>query len=351
MALPIYKWFVFGSYEKQDDSRPLSNFTANTGGQTVGGNTTRVLASDLTALSNFLKTKFNYETGPYEGISKKTPAKPLLVKTDFNLSSTQKVTFRYSQLNSSSDQILSTSSSLGFGRGSNNSTNFLSFQGSNYAIMENYKSGILEYNAVIKNTMANNLIVGYTTNDESRSPLSSLFPFVDILDGAGVAYTSFGSEPFTPHNELRYKTFQAQNNFTKFGAKHTLTFGLALEKYNSENVFFPGEQSAYVYNTLADFYTDANDYLVNPNRTASPITLRRFQVRYNNIPGQEKPVQPLEVYYSSVYGQDEWKPMSNLTITAGLRVDVAKFSNTAYANANIDALTFRAQDEIGRAHV
>ena len=147
-----------------------------------------------------------------------------------------------------------------------------------------------------------------------------------------VAYTSFGSEPFTPHNELRYKTFQAQNNFTKFGAKHTLTFGLALEKYNSENVFFPGEQSAYVYNTLADFYTDANDYLVNPNRTASPITLRRFQVRYNNIPGQEKPVQPLEVYYSSVYGQDEWKPMSNLTITAGLRVDVAKF-------------------KIGRAHV
>ena len=60
-------------------------------------------------------------------------------------------------------------------------------------------------------------------------------------------------------------------------------------------MFFPGSQSAYVYNSLADFYTDANDYLANPNRTISPVTLRRFQVRYNNIPGQEKPIQPLDV--------------------------------------------------------
>ena len=145
--------------------------------------------------------------------------------------------------------------------------------------------------------MSNNLIVGYTKQDESRGALGELFPFVDILDGAGTAYTSFGSEPFTPNNELRYNTFQLQDSFTKFGKKHTLTFGGAVEKYHSENVFFPGKQSAYVYNSLADFYTDANDFLANPNRTTSPITLRRFQVRYMNIPGLEKPIQPLDVWY------------------------------------------------------
>ena len=53
-------------------------------------------------------------------------------------------------------------------------------------------------------------------------------------------------------------------------------------------MFFPGSQSVYVYNSLADFYTDANDYLANPNRTTSPVTLRRFQVRWNNIPGQDE---------------------------------------------------------------
>ncbi len=108
---------------------------------------------------------------------------------------------------------------------------------------------------------------------------------VDILD-AGTTYTSFGYEPFTPNNELRYNTFQVQNSFTKFGNKHTMTFGGTFERYESENVFFPGSQSAYVYNSLADFYTDANDYLANPNRTTSPVNLRRFQVRWSNIPGQ-----------------------------------------------------------------
>ena len=77
------------------------------------------------------------------------------------------------------------------------------------------------------------------------------------------------------------------------------------------------------------------------------MTLRRFQVRYSNIPGQEKPVQPLEVWYAGGYAQDVWRPKSNVTVTAGLRMDVPFFGDTGYPNANVDALTFR--DETGAA--
>src|SRR5207302_1711488 len=72
-------------------------------------------------------------------------------------------------------------------------------------------------------------------------------------------------------------------------------------------------------------------------------TLRRFQVRYMNIPNLSKPVQPLDVWYSSGYAQDEWRPRSNVTVTGGVRVDVASFGKTAYDNPNVDALTFRDQ--------
>jgi hypothetical protein len=334
------KLFGFTSYEQQEDTRPLSTFVANPGGVPAAGNTTRVTVADLTALSTFLSSKFSYEAGPFEGIDRATPAKPFLVKGDYNLNPSNKITFRYSQLNSSTDVNLSNSSSLGFGR-QGGTTNFLQFGNSNYSILENIRSGIGEWNSTIGNSAANSLIVGYTKQDESRGDVGTLFPFVDILDGAGVGYTAFGSEPFTPNNELRYNTFQLQNSFTKFGRKHTLTFGGAVEKYHSENVFFPGKQSAYVYNSLQDFYTDANDFLANPNRTQSPITLRRFQVRYMNIPDLEKPVQPLDVWYTSAYAQDEFRPLSNLTITAGVRVDIAAWGDTAYPNANVDALTFR----------
>jgi outer membrane receptor protein involved in Fe transport len=331
------KLFAFGIYEDEEDSRPLSTFRANNGGEAVGGSVTRVLKSDLDQLSQFLKTKYNYETGAYEDVSKLTPARRFLVRGDWNVNNSNKVSVRYNYLESSTDQIVSGSSSLGFGRGSN-STNFLSYESSNYAILENIRSTLGEWNTVIGTTLANNLIVGYTKNDESRGYKGELFPFVDILDGAGVAYTSFGFEPFTPNNELRYETFQLQDSFTKFWNKHSLTFGGSVQRYESENVFFPGSQSAYVYNSLADFYAAAN---------GQPVNLRRFQVRYSNIPGQDKPIQPLKVWYTGAYVQDEWRPRSNVTVTGGLRMDLPSFGDTGYTNANVDALTFR--DETGAA--
>jgi hypothetical protein len=172
-----------------------------------------------------------------------------------------------------------------------------------------------------------------------------LFPFVDILSG-GSAYTSFGYEPFTPYNALLYSQFQVQDNFTKLVKSHSLTFGATFEHYHSNNQFYPGIQSAYVYNSLTDFFTDANGFLANPNRTTSPVTLNHFQVRYSNQPGQKVPLQPLTINYDGAFGQDQWKPLENLSITAGLRFDIPVFANTGYDNSAADQLTF--MDENGK---
>lgn len=335
--------FAFAAYEKQDDSRPLNTFRANRGGEPVAGNTTRVLASDMSALSSFLQQNFKYDTGLFEDIPKKTPGTPWMIKGDYNLNSTNKITFRYNQLDSSTDVNQSGSSSLGTSRPTL-STNFLAFQNSNYKILENLKSGVGEWNSSFA-TFTNNLIVGYTFQDESRDQLATLFPFVVIGDGAGSALTAFGSEPFTPFNLLSYKTFQAQDSITKYTTNHSWTLGGALEKFHSDNSFYFGVQSAYSYATLADFYADAAGYLANPNRTSSPVSLSIFQVRYLLQPGQTTPpLQQLDVYYGSGYLQDEWRPRSNLTVIGGIRVDVPRFANTAFQNPVADSLTFRDQD-------
>jgi len=336
------KLFFFVSFEDDKTLSPGTTFRANLGGETATGNVTRVLASDLDALSSFLKSKFNYETGSYQGYDFANPSTRFLAKLDFNLNDKNKISVRYTQLDSKTDVLLSTSSSLGFGgRRSNN--NALNFANSNYAILENIRSVIGEWNSVLSDNMSNNLIVGYNYSDESRESKGSFFPLVDILNG-GSAYTSFGFEPFTPNNELRYSSYQIQDNFSIYTANHNLTFGVSGEIYKSENVFFPGSQSVYVYNSLADFYTDANGYLANPNRTSSPVALRLFQVRYNNIPGQEKPVQPLKVFYTGVYAQDEWQFSKDLKLTLGLRVDVPIFGDTGFDNPLANALSFRDEN-------
>jgi hypothetical protein len=331
--------FFFGSGEGEKFEQPGTTFRANNGGEMVGGSTTRVLKSDLDALSAFLKSNFSYEPGPYQGYDFATPGRRLLTKFDVNLNNRNKFSFRYNQLDSETDVLLSNSASLGFGSRRTN-TFGLNFQASNYTILENIKSGIGELNTIIGTKMSNNLIVGYNQSDESRGDVGKLFPLVDILQ-AGSVYTTFGSEPFTPNNELRYHNYQVQDNLTRFGEKHSLTVGASFEKYHSDNVFFPGKQSVYVYNSLQDFYTDAQGFLANPNRTVSPVTLAIFQVRYINIPGQEKPIQPLDVIYAGGYVQDEWTVADNLKVIAGVRADVASFGDTGIRNAEADAFSFR----------
>jgi len=336
-AGPIIKnrLFFFGNGEKEETEQPGTTFRANRGGEAVAGSTTRVLASDLTALSSFLRQRYGYETGPFADYQHLTPGRRLLAKFDLNVNNRNKLSFRYNQLDSDTDVLLSNSSSLGFGSRRTNTTG-LNFQNSNYQILENIKSGVAELNTVIGSTMSNSLIVGFSSHDESRATRGTFFPMVDILE-QGTVYTTFGFEPFTPNNELRYQTFQLQNNFTKFADKHSYTAGFSFERYNSENVFFPGSQSVYVYNSLQDFYDDAN--------RVRPVTLNRFQVRYMNIPGLDKPLQPLEVDYMGAYAQDEWTVTDKLKVIAGIRFDVPRFGATGFANANANALTFR--DETG----
>lgn len=339
--------FYFLNYEDDRVTEPGTTFRANDGTQTVGGNITRVRASSLDSLSQFLGSRFNYATGPYQGYDFGTPAKRMLAKVDLNIDDRNKFSLRYINLDSKTDVLASNSSSLGFGN-RRSSTQALGFRSSNYTILEKINSWIGELNSTFGTGMSNQIIAGYTKNDESRGtpPGATLFPLVDILE-QGSTYTSFGFEPFTPNNELRYSTWQFQDNFSIYRADHTLTFGVSAEKYHSENVFFPGSQSVYVYNSLADFYADANGYLANPNRTTSPVTLRRFQVRYMNLPGMDKPVQPLDVKYYGVYAQDNWNPTPRLKFDLGVRMDVPVFANTAYSNPNVDKLTFR--DEQGKA--
>jgi hypothetical protein len=332
--------FFFASFEDDGQTTPGTTFVANSGADSVKGNVTRVLASDLDALSTYLQTNFNYATGPYQGYDFKIPSTRFLARLDYNLNDRNKLSLRYNLLNSSSDILVSNSNSLGFGN-RRSSLNGLTFANSNYAILENIRSIVGEWNASLGKNMSNNLIVGYNQSDESRkNNKPPWFPEVEILN-AGTSYTTFGFEPFTPLNQLYYHSYQLQDNFTIYLPQHSLTFGVSVEQYHSTNVFFQGAQSIYVYNTLADFYTDANGYLANPARTVSPVTLRSFQLGYANIPGQAEPVQPLDVLYSGAYVQDEWRPIRNLTLTGGLRIDAPKFKNTAYDNRVADTMTFR----------
>ena len=99
---------------------------------------------------------------------------------DWNANANNKVSLRYIQLDSKSDQPISNSSSLGFGNRRDNA-NSMSFANSGYAIKENIRSIVGEINSQLGANKSNNFIIGYSTNDESREYKGDIFPTVDIL--------------------------------------------------------------------------------------------------------------------------------------------------------------------------
>ncbi len=329
------KLFFFANAEMESRTDPGTNFRANEGGETVTGNVTRVLASDLDALSSYMASNFGYATGPYQGYDNETKSSKYLVKLDYNINQNHKLSLRYNFLDSETDVLASNSSSLGFGARRSN-LQALNYQNSNYIQTEKIQSVIAELSSRFGNKMSNQIIAGYTYQNEDRASRGDFFPLVEIQN-AGTTYITMGFEPFTPNNKLNYKTYQFQDNLTYFAGKHTITAGVNFERFEYENVFFPGSQSVYVYNSLQDFYNDTD------NNPANNPSLRRFQLRYSGLPGGAEPVQPTKVNYFGFYLQDEFEPIEGLKITAGIRADIPKFENTGFANTTVESLTFRDQ--------
>ncbi len=341
LGAPIIKnkLFIFGNYEELTKTEPGTTWTS--AGSPLGGSqVTRVAYTDMQNLSNFMRDKFGYETGPWEGYSNTNESKKFLIRADWNINEKHKLTARYVHHNSSAEINISNSASAGAG---NRTTifNSMSFKNSGYIIMDNTRSAVLELNSKFSNTLHNNLIVGYDKQIEDRAYMSSVFPTIDIADGtpARVNYISVGFDPFTPSNKLDYNTFHITDNLTKYANKHTFVFGFNVEKYRSNNLFYPASNGVYIFNSLSDFYTAANQSIA-ANGAPSTLAPFRFQMRYSALPGGIEPMQVLKSTRVDVYAQDEYNVTEKLKLTTGLRIAVIGFGNTALENPAVTNMAF-----------
>ena len=338
LGMPVIKnkLFLFGNYESIERTEPGTNWISE-GSPLTGTQISRVKYADMKALSDFMKDKFGYATGPWEGYSNTNASKKFLIRADWNINDKNKLTARYVHHNSEAEINISNSQSAGAG---NRTTQFnaMSFKNSGYIIQDNTRSAVLELNSKLSNTLHNNLIVSYDKQIEDRGYLCQMFPTIDIREGAAT-YTSVGFDPFTPGNKLNYWTFNVTNNLTKYLNKHTLVGGFNFQVYQSNNLFYPASNGVYIFNSLADFYKAANESLANGGKPSTTVPAR-FQLRYSALPGAIEPMQVLETYRTDLYMQDEYNATKDLKLTFGLRANIIEFKNTALENPVITLMTF-----------
>jgi hypothetical protein len=322
------KLFLFVNGEQEATTTPGTTWSASSASNPANGSTISAANADsLNKLVDFLKSKYNYDPGAYQGYSYVSSSKRLTMKLDWNIDANNTFTFKYNYLKSASQIPPSNSGSVSTRQAS---ATALPFFGAGYEINNNANVFIAELNTKLSNRLNNKLQVGYTALRDFRNALTSKeFPMVDILDGNGKPFTSFGYELYTYGNKLNTDVYQLNDNLSIYAGKHEISVGLQSSFKKYLNGFSPNYEGVFRFNTLNDFINSANGV-----GTKAAV----YNLSYT-LGGGAFPLVGPKDFEAGVYAQDKYRATDKLTITYGIRLDYSKFYNTFLYNPVVDTLT------------
>ena len=327
-ALIKNKLFFFVNGEDESRMEPGTQWVASNGTNTPNAtNVSQAQTGELDALRKFLGDKYGYDPGSYQGYQYGSVSKRLTTKLDWNINNKNSFSLKYTMLRSSADIAASNSGSVNSSNGRRPGPTAMPFFGSGYVINNNADIVIGELNTRFSNNVSNKLQIGYTKLRDFRSSLSGGdFPQVDILDGNGLPYTTFGFERFTYGNVLNSDVIQVNNIFNLYKGKHEFTFGTQNSFKQYSNGFSPSYAGAYRFNSLADFYASAAG--------TKPAAI--YDLSYSLSDGF--PLVGPKNTELSLFAQDKFRVRDNLTLTYGVRADYVSFADNFLYNPVVDEL-------------
>lgn len=327
------KLFYFFSYETEKTITPGQTKLAATAAAPFGSanNIARPTTTELDGIRAFLLSKYGYETGAYDNYDLEGDKRKILARLDWNISNKNKLSLRYSQVESSDPALMSGSTgstgfnfSNGVGR---NDINALHFQNSNYFQDYNFYSLAAELNSSFSSRVSNTFRASYNNQNEPRSTTSADFPFVDIMKD-GQPFTSFGYEPFTYGNLRDVKIYSFVDNLSISAGKNNFLLGVQYDNTTTINGFQPLGASYYRFNSFADFQNG-----VKPNDFAYTYSLKKDY-------SQAFPTFKFAQF--SAFVQDEITVSKKFKLTLGIRADKSTYPNVAEVKENplVTPLTF-----------
>ena len=299
-------FFVNGEMRKRTD--PVARIFGATSNAT---NQYALKVDSLNKFINILKSKYGYDPGSYTDITFENPLSKIFARLDYNLSEQHRLSLRHN-----------------YGSGSNDnapSSGYIYPSNERYKVNNSSNSTVLQLTSAFGNTMANELIIGYTTIRDKRDIYGAVFPEVWIKNaglGGGIDLRA-GAETYSNANALDQDIFEFTDNFTYFMGDHTFTVGTQNYSFKFSNLYIRNLYGNYEFTNLDNFIAG------KPSR---------FQLSYSLLPGVSQPRASFAGLQLGFYAQDEWRILPNLKVNIGLRLDIPTFPDKPLFNPSIDTL-------------
>lgn len=335
------KLFFFANVEYQKVPTVANRWQASTDGVAVPDQyISRTTLADMQRVSDFVKSKYGYDTGSATNFPADESNIKLLGRVDWNITKDHHLAVRYNYTKNSAWNAPNGNSTDAYFRLRNMdrlSKYSMSFANSMYSMDNKVNTISADLNSHFGSNLSNQLLFTYSDIQDVRGTNSSDFPFIDIMAGyktgdfsADVTtnqaydyggynvsqvlepYMALGYELFTYNNKVQNQVTTLTDNFTAYLGAHKLTAGFSIEHQLANNSYMRNATGYYRYRSVDDFINGAAPESVG------------LTYGYN---GEQNPTAQVRFNQYGVYAQDEWNVLDNLKLTGGIRFDNISFNN------------------------
>ncbi len=308
------KLFLFVNGEMAKTPTIVTRWRASTDGVADADNfISRTTVSDLQTVSDYVRSKYGYETGSFTDFPADENNYKLLARLDWNITDEHRLALRYNYTKNLYYNPPNASSMDGGTRMSEArmSQASMSYANSMYSMNNIVNSFSFDLNSRLSDNLSNQLLATFSKLDDLRGSTSDEFPFIDILKD-GQAYLSLGYELFTWNNAVHNNVWNIKDELTYYFGNHKIVGGVAYEYKMADNAYMRNGTGYYRYTSLDDFLNEGTPEIVN------------LTYGYG---GESNPAARIRTNKIGVYGQDDWSVTNNFKLSYGLRIDGLFFDN------------------------
>ena len=278
----------------------------------------RTSLADLARVSEFVKSKYGYDTGSFTNFPADENNYKVLARIDWNITDNHHLALRYNYTKNRYWVNPNASSMDGGTRmaSARVSQKSFSFANSMYGMDNLVHTFSFDLNSRLTDNLSNQFLATFSKLDDVRASNSSEFPFIDITmtdaDGNRDNYMALGYELFTWNNAVHNTHWNFKDDLTWYLGNHKLMGGLSFEHQMADNQYMRNGTGYYRYRSVDDFINGAAPEIVNLTYGYGGETKPAARVRFNK---------------AGLYVMDEWNVTRRFKLNYGIRLDALFFNN------------------------